>query len=72
VLGFLAVLFAKVVDEQFARLFRRNLGESLEFADQVVALTRVLAGKVGGGFDFDFGGVDADFDFDGDSSVNFF
>jgi general secretion pathway protein D len=33
-----------------------DLGEALEFADEVIALARVLAGEFGSGFDFDFGG----------------
>ena len=55
-LGFFAVLFAEVVEEQFARLLGGDFSEALEFADEVVALACVLAGKFGGVAGFGFGG----------------
>ena len=56
VLGLFAILFAEVVQEQFASLFRGDLGEALEFAEQMVAMPGGFAGKFGGGLGFDFGG----------------
>jgi hypothetical protein len=56
VLGLFAVFLAEAVDQQFARLLRGDLGEALQFADEVVVLAGVLAGEFRGGERLGFGG----------------
>ena len=56
-LGLVVVLFAEMVEEEGAGLFGRHLGETLELAQEVVALPGVLPAEFGGfgGRGFGFG-----------------